>query len=537
MPKMSGFDQRAVALIELRGTRSEHELFGNAVAEAGWAVLEDHGPVAAEPVAATPAVSVTSVVSVVSADERRRYTVDIRFPGSRVNAVKGARDRVEVLADALLLDLTVLVVDRVDRDPVDLPRWFAQSPPGGTAPGADAPRLRRWADRWTRWLAERLGTHDTGRLVGAVSAPDARRLARHPLPGARPPAPEATARGSLGTEPSRTPAQLGRRRESARMVTRMLIAGVVLLWVGARIADRSGDGPGAWWGFALVGLGAVWAIAAAARRMAPGRPLRETVAASLVPAVVIALAGANIVRTEPGAGWGSRVIAYGVIAGVVFNGVRLLARQWTWRRTAPWLLPAILPVSVGLVPPLGIGLHTFYLHAFDLSLDDVEVPQAYRFLATLKLMACMSLWLGALALLGYMKHLHLYVRDRLLGNLVLFTTALTLLYVGVFTLGIAAADRAGDEAKRDAAQGRTPSAYFGIEPEWVCVRPIGRPADIPVDGGELLPHRPYLRIGDAGGTVVLWDTEERQALKAPLDKLRVLPEDTRPASCHRPSPS
>ncbi|GAA2460687.1 hypothetical protein GCM10010405_51320 [Streptomyces macrosporus] len=209
----------------------------------------------------------------------------------------------------------------------------------------------------------------------------------------------------------------------------------------------------------------------------------------------------------------------------MLNGIRLLVRQWSWQRTAPWLLPALLPIALSLLPSLGIGLHTFYLDAFDLNPEDVRIPRAYQFIASLKLMACVSVWLVVPALLGYMKHLHWYVKDRWLGNLVLLVTSLVLLLVGVFDLGVLPASRAGADAVAAAKDGRTPPAYFGVAPEWMCVHPIGRAADIPVDGGELVPSRPYLRIGDEGGTVVLWDATKERALKAPMGRLRLLPAD------------
>ncbi|MER5358115.1 hypothetical protein [Streptomyces sp. NPDC002785] len=65
----------------------------------------------------------------------------------------------------------------------------------------------------------------------------------------------------------------------------------------------------------------------------------------------------------------------------------------------------------------------------------------------------------------------------------------------------------------------------------MCAHPIGKVEAIPVDGGEFVPTRPYLKVGDAGGTVVLWDAGKEQALKVPMSKLRIVPADKRPASC------
>ncbi|MGX2993593.1 hypothetical protein JNUCC64_04740 [Streptomyces sp. JNUCC 64] len=514
MPTRSGFDQRAVALVELRGTRVDCELFEAAVADRGWVVLDSRGG------------NISDV-----ADTSRCYTIEVRFPGSRINAIKGAHERVEVLSDSLLLDLKVLIVDRVDRDPELLPQWSAYIRPTVRPFTAELSRRDRWAERWAVWRAEHMGAQDTGRLVQASSVSAAWRLAARHLPGARTPSGQVAARGSWGvTEPPASNVPL-RRRESSRMPNRGIVALVAALWVGARITDRYEQGFGAWWGFALAGLGACWGIAAATRRMAPQKPRGAIVAVSLAATLLAALLGVGTVRAEPAEGVGSRLILYAGLATVGLNGLRLLIRQWTWQRFAPWLIPALLALLVSLRTPPGFGLYTFYLDAFGVHAEDVQVPQAYQFLAALKLLACMSLLFAVPALLGYAKHLHLYVKERGPVNLLLFAASLVLLGLGVVGLGVGAAGWAGEKALEQAKTGRIPSAYFGVEPQWVCTQPVGKVSDIPVDGGELRPEHPYLRVGDSGGTVVLWDTTTEQALKAPLDKLHVLPQETRPTSC------
>ncbi|WP_344327715.1 hypothetical protein, partial [Streptomyces macrosporus] len=247
----SRFDQRAVALVELRGTRIECEMFEEALAERGWPVLERRGPTASD---------VT--------DGRFWYTVEVRFPGSRSNAVRGARERIEVLSDALLLDLNVEVVDRVVRDPVDRPHWFAYDRPDVHPRTVSLPWHRRWRERWSLWEAENLGARDTGRLISATSASAARHLAGRPLPGAAPPPRRVAARRPMGTRP-RTAGTLGRRREAGRAFSRLLMLMVVALWAGARIADRHAEGFGSWWGFALAGAGATCGVVVLFRRAAP----------------------------------------------------------------------------------------------------------------------------------------------------------------------------------------------------------------------------------------------------------------------------
>ncbi|MBT2364433.1 hypothetical protein J7E88_03605 [Streptomyces sp. ISL-10] len=511
MPKASRFDQRAVALIELRGTRIECDMFEEALAARGWPVLEKRGGTGSE---------VT--------ERRAWYTIEARFPGSRFNAVRGARERIEAISDELLLDLNVEVVDRVVRDPVDRPHWFAYRRPQAHPRSAPLPRWRRWAERSMLWQAENLGVRDTGRLITATSASAAQHLATRALPGTALQPGRVAARRPMGTGP-RT--DLGRRRESGRLLARLLMLMALALWAGARIADRHAQGFDSWWGFAVIGLGAVLATAFVFRQAFPATSKAAALVVGVVLGATSAVFGAHMVRTEPGSGWGSRVIVYGFAAGLVFNGIRLLVRQWSWQRTAPWLLPALLPISLGFLPSLGLGLHTFYLDAFGLNLEDVEIPRAYQFAASVKLTVCMSLWLAALALLGYMKHLHLYVKDRWFGNVVLAVVSLVLLLQGALELGVLSAGRAGSQAVAAAKGGRTPVAYFGIAPEWVCAHPIGKAEEIPVEGGEFVPSRPYLKVGDAGGTVVLWDAGRQQALKLAKDRLRIVPDDRRPASC------
>ncbi|MFG2601301.1 hypothetical protein [Streptomyces sp. NPDC048462] len=513
MPKASRFDQRAVALVELRGTQTEFEMFEGALADRGWPVLAKHG-------GAASAVTERGV----------KYTVEARFPGSAFNAVRGARERIEVISDELQLDLNVEVVDRVVRDPIDRPYWFAYERPEVRPDPSSASGWQRRSERWRVWAAEKLGSRDTGRHITAVSVQAARLLADRPLPGARPRAGGAAVRRPLGVD-AEVRVTLGTSRESAKLLPRVYSLAALELVLGTQLAGSRVAGFG-WWMRALLVCVVVWTLSVVLRRVAPEmRCLFRFVTAVVIGGAGVAM-GAFIVRTEPAAGYGARIAILTLGAVAVLNGVRLLVRQWSWQRTAPWLLPALLPIFLGFLSPLGLGLHPFYLDAFRLNREDIEIPEVYQLLASLKLAMCMSLWLVALAFLGYMKHLHLYVKDRWLANMLFLVLSTVLLVSGVGTLGVLSAARAGTAAVADAKHGRTPRAYFGIAPEWVCAHPIGKPETIPVDGGEFVPVRPYLKVGDAADTVVLWDADNSQALKMPMARLRIVPaEERRPASC------
>ncbi|GAA3388587.1 hypothetical protein [Streptomyces roseoviridis] len=509
----NGFDQRAVALIELRGTRTDCELLERAFEDRGWPVLERRG----EPSE--------------WAERRLWYTVEARFPGSSLNASRGARERLELVADELLLDLQVQAVEVVTRDPVDLPHWFAyERPEARPRTVSGLPRRVRWRERTRLWLAENTGSRDTGRLIVATAPGEAQHLATRPLPGAPRRGGRIAARRPWGTSARPAPAR-GGRRESSALLNRLILILMIGVWAGARIADTHSRGVGSWgWPVAVL-LGGAGAAAAVWKGAAPGA---TRAGSSLFGCLLVASSagvGVYAARTAPEVGYGSSVVLVCLAAVAVGNGIRLLVRQWSWQRTAPWLIPALLPLGFGFLPGLGLGLHAMYLDAFGLDLEDVEIPKAHQMLALLKLTACMSLWFFAPSLLGYMKHFHLHVKDRWFGNAVLLLVSILLLAQGVLGLGLVSAGEAGVQGVAAAAKGRTPAAYYGIEPEWVCVFPVGRADQVPVDGGVLAAADAYLKIGDADGTVVLWDPEARSALKAPLSRLRLVPREERPASC------
>ncbi|MER8043484.1 hypothetical protein [Streptomyces sp. NPDC094032] len=499
-------------MVELRGTATDCELLERAFDEHGWPVLERRGQV--------------SVV----AERPIWYVVEARFPGSSRNAARGARERIELLGDELLLDLQVQAVELVVRDPVDLPHWYAYERIGVQPRTSGLPPGRRWRERMDSWLAEHVGTRDTGRLILARHPQEARFLAARALPGTPLRGDRVAVRRPSGAGTRPVPARVGRRASASRMV-RLAVLLCIGAWAGARLADGRANGVGSWWWVLAVlcvvvgGAGVVW------RGVAPGATRTGSLVFGGLFTSTVATLGAVAADRAPHVGYGSSVILICLIGAMVVNGVRLLVRQWSWQRTAPWLIPVLVPLCFGFLPGLGLGIHAVYLDAFGLDLEDVEIPRTHQLLAMLKLAACTSLWLMAPSLLGYMKHFHLYVKDRWFGNVVLLIVSAMLLIQGVLGVGLLGAGQAGLDAVADAAKGSTPAAYYGIEPEWGCVLPVGRVDGVPVDGGVLSVSSAYLKIGDAGGTVVLWDPKSGSALKAPLGRLRIAPYEERPASC------
>ncbi|MGC4931987.1 hypothetical protein [Streptomyces sp. DT117] len=509
------FDQRAIAVVELLGTTTECDDFEQALRERRWPILQKEGG---------PSTAMSARTT--------RYLLECRFPGSRVNARRGARERIEVVGDELQLDLNVEVTDLVVRDPEDRPVWFAYERPAADDPPASPPTRRaRWRGRARRWCAERLAPYGTGRQVAAASRSRAQELATRTLPGAATPSSRVTVRRSVGAPDPAPGAVIRRRRREAREIVKLCHAAAALMITSSLIARLWPQGFAAWWVLGAVAVAALGSVAYWLLRIMPGKPGDALGTALVVGAVTVAV-GTMIELSGESDGPSGALSLVSVAAGyAVLTGIRLLVRQWSWRVVAPWLLPAVLPLALGFFPSLGLGLHALYLDAFGLNLEDVEIPRLWQVIATVRLGLAVNLWLIALAGLGYLQHLHWCVRDRWIGFTLLGFFALVLLTSGVWNFGLQTAAHAGAGAVRAAASEKTVDAYFGISPQWVCVRPIGPVEDIHVDGGEFRPSRPYLKIGDASGTAVLWDPAEKSALKMPMDKLRIIPVDEPPKSC------
>ncbi|MBY8841216.1 hypothetical protein [Streptomyces sp. SP2-10] len=234
---------------------------------------------------------------------------------------------------------------------------------------------------------------------------------------------------------------------------------------------------------------------------------------------------------------GIRAFVVLLLGLLTFLGLWLLFRQSSWRGSLPWLLPALLPFIPGLLPAVGLSLPTVYLGEFDVDVEDVQLSMLAELRSAFHVLAAISLWLIAPALLGLAKHLHLMVRDRWMSYAAFVLFSGWCLLIGAWQLAYVPAVSAGTVAEMAAAYGEGSLANYGaygIQPEWVCVRPIVAPNKVPSTGGELDPAQPYVSLGDAEGIAVLWAPADHRALKVPLASLRLLPtDDSRRGSCDR----
>lgn len=216
-----------------------------------------------------------------------------------------------------------------------------------------------------------------------------------------------------------------------------------------------------------------------------------------------------------------------VLVTLVLGGLLALAYSAGWAALAPWLLPFLVPVVIGLVPGAGGVVVRQYLDAFGTTPDDAGVPLYWQFRAAAAWLQGLWYLLLLPAALGYLRLAHVPVRNRtvMAG---LCAGAVIFVYATFNGTLLDSARREGRLAVEAAARWRTPQSYYGIEPTWVCATPLVgvEPERIPVVGGIFDPDRAYLMLGDSGGTVVLWvpdggGAEGAQTLRLPLGKLRI----------------
>ncbi|MGQ4384265.1 hypothetical protein [Streptomyces sp. SAS_270] len=512
---MTRFDHRIVVLVSIKGLRTDCELFEEACVQNGWAILEQ------------PAHPTGRELCVV------QYTVEIRLPGTYGGAVRGARLQVEQVGRGRHLDLHVRATDRLEPDSRDRPLWYVYVDPP-TAPPAFVPA---WAWSCVRRTAVRLRLRDTGRQVRAESEAEALRLARRTLPG-KAPAPPGIRVRSQKRNPERPQAmRWGNRAVWRRLIYLIVATAMGAAMLGYALNRESTAGTvlsivtlvlvGA--GFALVLLRRRWQNLEAWSKDDSGLVLMST-AGMLVCGFGVGMDG------DGSDAWELPATA---LVFLLLRGLFLFIRQRSWRTWVPWVLPALLPFAFGAFPGVGSFVHLTYLDVFGVSLGDVGVPAYWQLFAALRWVAVVLVLLIGPALYGYIRHMHWSVEDRTLFGISLMALLIVAALIAGQAVVIGPAHDAGIAARRAAARGGTPAPYYGIEPQWVCASPLAdtKPGEIPVQGGEFSPTRPYLMLGDSDGTVVLWEPgpknapDQGHALKLPLARLRIAPTTTPFALC------
>ncbi|WP_030619385.1 hypothetical protein [Streptomyces fulvoviolaceus] len=499
--------------------------------EMGWEVLDADE-------AAYPAVRTPGGVLPDEAVRNSVYTLAI--PVRRDSGLRPERwavQEVKDLADDAHLDLRPVSARMLRRQRRQEPHWFVC-----------APRSTH-SNPWRRWLFDRarsMGFHDTGTVLFG-SYEEAQRCAGRGR--VRPPFPR------------RVQAHNGMRRTKVVDSRRWVLKAVALSWAAGVLGIPITTGP--WW-LALPAVVAwtllTWWCAAVMlpsvrrqrrtvrrRRTSPPAPdgprttaRGEGDAPSDEEVVVhrrkrwhawlaaLATSGALLAVTAFVSWMTSPATTLGMhflLAGAVFvtAGIRHLARAGSRRPFLVAVLVALLPVAIPAFGGLSPVLFTFYGAAFHVRAEEMDVAEAWQFLASADVLGISgTLTLVFLACWGYLRPLFRLRTLRLLLPVVALTGAMAITLAWTVTV-LDGASAAGEDAVRQWRAGRVPDHYYGANPRPVCVAPIGPVDELPLYGNRLDPEQVYGTFGVVDGQVTLWDPESGNTFSVPSDAVQVLP--------------
>ncbi|MFJ3219104.1 hypothetical protein ACIPLC_24645 [Kitasatospora sp. NPDC086801] len=217
-----------------------------------------------------------------------------------------------------------------------------------------------------------------------------------------------------------------------------------------------------------------------------------------------------------------------IAAFLTGNGLRLLFRNLSWKATAAWLIPALIPLALSVLPVPGISLHTYYLDHFGASREEVFIPGSWQFIAAMKALIVAAGPLVVLGLLGYARHFHAFRTTAGLwvgGSLLCTALILTIGLLWGQVLDPAA--RAAASAAAEAKSGRQPTQYFGLVPHRVCLRPADTAA-VPFQGATVAVAHPYVAFPVSGDWIRLWDTTDESSVLVKREHWQIT-ESTAPA--------
>ncbi|MFG3548445.1 hypothetical protein [Streptomyces sp. NPDC047725] len=449
----------------------------------------------------------------------RVYEIEVRLFGAAKGSDRGAADRVRKVLRGARLEGYVRRAEPLERDREMCPHWRIVST-AHRRPGRQ-PAWRRHLAR----AATRLGRHDTGGFV-AGGPRQALRLARAN-------APAGAARPAVAVRPldgrRREPAPYRREEQTERSVYRLVLwslpaAGALSLATAAVPgAPRWILGAGALFG----ACGAVWS----GWDMSGEGKRYEGVVAAVICLLVFAAFGTGLLSGD-GTAWSPlRTLTTAVVIAVL-AGLWLLVRQWTWGEWVAWAVPLAATLTVSAFVAAGSVLHALYADGLSLSPSDLDVPPVWQFAAAVKLLVMLSLAMVVPAWWGFAKHRHhRYATPGDGTNIILNVCLFVAMLAGAGLQAWNSAGTAVDRTVTAAARGEDPPSYFGVEPEWTCVRLVVAADELAGEGAPLKPARPYLSFGVAGETAVLWDPATREPVKLPANQVWLGPATSGKAAC------
>ncbi|MGW3182133.1 hypothetical protein ACWDD9_22935 [Kitasatospora sp. NPDC001119] len=194
------------------------------------------------------------------------------------------------------------------------------------------------------------------------------------------------------------------------------------------------------------------------------------------------------------------------------NGLRLLFRNLSWKVTAAWLIPALIPLALSALPVPGISLYTYYLDHFGISREEVFIAGSWQFIAMTKALIVAAGPVVVLGFLGYARHFHaLRTTAGLSVGVSLLCTALVLTIGLLWGQVLNPAARAAATAATEVTAGRQPTPYFGLAPRRVCLRPADSPA-LPFQGTAVDVTHAYAAFPASGDWIRLWDSTNQHSV-------------------------
>ncbi|MBD0672508.1 hypothetical protein BU198_17795 [Streptomyces sp. CBMA156] len=385
-------------------------------------------------------------------------------------------------------------------------RWLAHRP----VPHAVRPD-------WLRWSLLRTRLFDTGREIFLPAGPDveaaARLAAARPLTTAHTPPPDALPR-LIGSPSSANRAPHPRQHLVPERIAFPLTihASVVLLLLSVSLGSaRLHPLTTAAVALLLPLLLGTPALLLAARDGAPPsrRSLLTRAACGWLLGFGLTLLGLLMEWRTPN----GLALSWAMFAAYLTgNGLRLLFRNLSWKVTAAWLLPALIPLALSVLPVPGISLYTYYLDHFGFSREEVFITGSWQFIAMTKALVVAAGPVVVLGLLGYARHFHAF---RTTAGLSVGVSLLSMALV--FTIGLLwgqvlnPATRAAVTAETEVTAGRQPTPYFGLAPRLVCLRPADSPA-LPFQGTAVEVAHPFVAFPASGDWIRLWDSTDRHTV-------------------------
>ncbi|MFF9126039.1 hypothetical protein ACF09J_22485 [Streptomyces sp. NPDC014889] len=496
------YDQRVRAFVEVRGGQQDWEEAKERFLQQGWPIRGEH-----------PSGQGPLGNAVDPSPDSRVYEIEVRLFGIAKGCDRGAADRIRKVAQAAGLEAYVLRAERLHRDRETRSRWRI----------IDAQARRRALDSpWRRYVANwamARGAYDVGGLITGP-ARQALRLARTGNPTAGSRVAVRPLDGMWKDPVRRWPEEEGNRRALHAVVWAFMPA--VALALAAHAV------PASLWFWALVALtGAVRAAHAGWRLFPDGKAMGAVLV--LLASGFLTAAGRGLLGSEA---WTPSTMSYTVLVLGVVAGLWLLVRQWTWGEWVGWAVPLVTTLLISSFVAAGSVLHALYADGLDLSVDDLDVPPLWQFIASLKLVSMLAYVLIVPAWWGIARHRHhFYAAPGERTNVVLNALIFVALLAATAGIALDSTSQAVERTKAAAERGTKSPAYFGVEPSWTCVRTTAELGNIPGEGPALNPDRPYLLINVAGSTIVLWDPIAHEPVKLPANKAWLEPTKSGKATC------